>query len=270
MSNPMELAVRAQAPLDVQRPNMRVYNNSASLTDVISRAASDPAMDVLKLQALLDMHERLRARESEQQFNAAMADAQSEMRPVATDSNNQQTKSRYASYAALDKVLRPIYSKHGFALSFDTGAAPENSVDVVCHVSHREGHSRTYHVLMPADGKGPKGNDVMTRTHATGAALSYGARYLVRLIFNVAVGDADDDGNGASPPKAPPAPPTPSNIDAAQLAEIRNLLNTLGRPNDAEMFCKMFKIESVPDLQAKDFQSAVGLLTTTITKRAKK
>lgn len=266
----MELAVRAQAPLDVQRPNMRVYSNSASLTDVISRAASDPAMDVAKLQALLEMHERLRENEAEREFNMALADVQASMGRIGTDSKNSQTNSKYASYAALDRILRPLYTERGLALSFDTGDAPENFVNVVCRVSHREGHVRTYHVLMPADGKGAKGGDVMTRTHATGAALSYGSRYLLKMIFNVAVGEDDDDGNGASPQKAPPPPPTPSNIDAAQLAEIRNMLNTLGRPNDAEMFCKMFKIESVPDLLAKDFQSAVGLLTTTITKRAKK
>jgi hypothetical protein len=36
----------------------------------------------------------------------------------------------------------------------------------------------------------------MTKTHATGAATSYGMRYLLKMIFNVAVGEDDDDGNG--------------------------------------------------------------------------
>ena len=35
----------------------------------------------------------------------------------------------------------------------------------------------------------------MTRTHAEGAADSYGMRYLTKKIFNIAVGDEDDDGN---------------------------------------------------------------------------
>jgi hypothetical protein len=52
---------------------------------------------------------------------------------------------------------------------------------------------------MPADGKGAKGGDVMTKTHATGAAMSYGARYLLKYIFNVAVGEDDNDGNGSTP-----------------------------------------------------------------------
>jgi hypothetical protein len=48
---------------------------------------------------------------------------------------------------------------------------------------------------MPADGKGAKGGDVMTKTHATGAAMSYGMRYLLKMIFNVAIGEDDKDGN---------------------------------------------------------------------------
>jgi hypothetical protein len=48
---------------------------------------------------------------------------------------------------------------------------------------------------MPSDGKGAKGGDVMTKTHATGAAESYGMRYLLKMIFNIAIGEEDNDGN---------------------------------------------------------------------------
>ena len=103
----------------------------------------------------------------------------------------------------MDRALRPIYTSHGFGLSFDTADSPhELHVKVLCYVSHGGGFSRTYNVDMPADGKGARGNDVMTRTHATGSALSYGMRYLLKLIFNVAVGEDDDDGNAASASEA--------------------------------------------------------------------
>jgi hypothetical protein len=73
-------------------------------------------------------------------------------------------------------------------------------------VTHRDGYAREYHIDMPADGKGAKGGDVMTKTHAVGSAVSYGMRYLLKMIFNVAVGEDDDDGNtaeGRPQPKAP-------------------------------------------------------------------
>lgn len=169
------------------------------------RLASAPNVDVDKLERLMGLYERMQARSAEEQFNAAMSSAQTDMRPVAADADNPQTRSRYASYAALDRSLRPIYTRHGFGLSFDTGDAPQpDYVRVLCYVTHAGGHARTYHVDMPADGKGAKGGDVMTKTHAAGAAMSYGMRYLLKMIFNVAVGEDDRDGNVPPEPKDAP------------------------------------------------------------------
>lgn len=183
----------ASAPL----PPMPVVDADPVL-QLIIRAASDPAVSMDKMERLLAMQERMEARQAQSAFDNAMADAQEGMKAIRTDLYNKQTQSNYASYAALDKVTRPIYAKHGFSLSFDTGdGAPDMCVRVVCTVAHRGGHRERRQIDMPADGKGAKGGDVMTRTHATGAAASYGQRYLLKLIFNLAVGDVDDDGNGA-------------------------------------------------------------------------
>ena len=139
---------------------------AGNLLNMIERLATDPNADVTKLEKMMDMQERVMDREAASQFNAAMSRAQRDMGRVAADAVNPQTRSKYASYAALDKALRPVYTREGFALSFDTGeGAPEGMVRVVCHVSHQAGHVRTYHADMPADGKGAKGNAVMTATH---------------------------------------------------------------------------------------------------------
>jgi hypothetical protein len=164
---------------------------------MIERAARDPSIDIDKLDRLLLMRERENARVAEQTFNAAMAAAQAEMEPIRFDSSNDQTRSRYASYAALDRTVRPIYTRHGFALSFNTAdAVLSEQARIVCDVCHVGGHTRRYHVDMPVDGKGARGGDVMTKTHAMGSGISYGMRYLLRMIFNLAI-DYDDDGNAA-------------------------------------------------------------------------
>ncbi len=156
--------------------------------------------DVATLEKMMDLQERFDAKQAEQAFNAAMVATQANMGRVSADAVNPQTRSQYASYAQLDRHLRPIYTSHGFSLSFDEGdGAPENYVRVLCYVSHTAGHSRTYRCDIPADGKGAKGGDVMTKTHAVGSGKSYGKRYLLKDIFNVAVGEDDDDGNGAGP-----------------------------------------------------------------------
>jgi hypothetical protein len=178
---------------------------SAELS-TFERLASTPGMNVENLERLMQMHERMQARSAEQQFNAAMSAAQHAMRPIAADAENPSTRSRYASYAQLDRALRPIYTTHGFGISFDTADSHKDEhVRVLGYVTHTGGHARTYHVDMPADGKGAKGGDVMTKTHAAGAAMSYGMRYLLKMIFNVAVGEDDRDGNAPSERSGEPA-----------------------------------------------------------------
>lgn len=200
------MTATAQPVLEMElRPRQDVA--TAEPVGMFERLALDPNIDVDKLERLMQMHERATARVAQEQFNAAMSSAQKAMRPIAADAYNPQTKSKYASYARLDSDLRPIYTDAGFGLSFDTGDSPlPEHVRVLCHASHAGGHERTYHIDMPADGKGAKGGDVMTKTHAAGAAIAYGMRYLLKMIFNVAVGEEDRDGN-APPVKAKPAPP---------------------------------------------------------------
>jgi hypothetical protein len=231
-------------------------NEASSLMEVIARAASDPNVEVDKLERLLAVYERVKRADAEQLFNAAMTETQKEMRPIAADASNPQTKSKYASYAALDNILRPIYTKHGFGLSFDTGdGAPADHLRVLCYVSHGGGFTRTYKVDMPADGKGAKGGDVMTKTHATGSALTYGQRYLLKAVFNIAVG-RDDDGNKAHGGGV---------ISAAQLAEIRKLITETNA--DIEKFCHYLNVESVVEIAARDYDKAMSALRAKASKK---
>jgi len=155
---------------------------------------NNAAIDVIE--RLTALQEKLVARRAEEEFHEALNRAQKEIARIAPDLTNPQTDSRYASYSAIDRVVRPIYTREGLSLSFDTDVSPKGNdfVRVLCYVS-RAGHTRTYKIDMPADGKGAKGGDVMTKTHATGAADTYGKRYLVKDIFNIAIGEDDDDGN---------------------------------------------------------------------------
>ena len=225
-----------------------VATDASSIMDVISRAASDPTVNVDKLERLMAMYERITSRSAEQAFNEAMSAVQTEMRPIAADANNPQTKSKYASYLALDRAMRPIYTKHGFSLSYNTAdGAPEGCVRVVCDVA-KGGYSKPYHVDMPADGKGAKGGDVMTKTHAAGSAFTYGQRYLIKMIFNIAVGE-DDDGNRAG------AGPL---ITSEQVGDLQALLDEVKA--DKERFCKYLKIGSLAEILASDFDHAMRLL----------
>jgi hypothetical protein len=180
---------------------LAIVSDGASLMNAIAQAARDPDCDVDKMERLMAMRREIQHEQAEAEFNQAMTQVQTAMRRVGADKRNSQTNSDYATYAKLDRYLRPLYTAEGFALSFGTEESPiVEMVRVVCHVSHRGGFTRKYLIDMPADGKGAKGNDVMTKTHATGSATQYGMRYLLKMIFNVAIGEDpdDDDGNNAS------------------------------------------------------------------------
>jgi hypothetical protein len=223
------------------------------MLSLLERVLLDPMVDIAKVERIEQMIERAHTRQAEFAFNTAMAAAQAEMRAVSPDKHNKQTHSDYASYAALDAMARPIYTKHGLALSFNSEESKvAEHILVLCYVT-AGGFTRTYRVDMPADGKGAKGGDVMTRTHATGSAMTYGERYLLKAIFNLQVG-GDDDGNAAGGVSAGDT----SAITGEQVAELKNAFETLGA-NEAA-FCTVFKIATIEELPAREFATAKARL----------
>jgi hypothetical protein len=242
LTQPKQQAVQVSEPI----------SESAAIFQIIERAARDQTVDIDKMKQLMAMHQAMQANQAELAFDDAMAAAQAEMEPVRADANNPQTHSKYASYAALDAAIRPIYTKHGFSVSFNSAdGAPEGYVRVVAKVAHRGGHRERPHLDMPADGKGAKGGDVMTKTHAVGSAVQYGRRYLLGMIFNLAV-SKDDDGNAAGRTRAP------DKINAAQLKRLQALLDET--ESDVERFCHLGGIDALPDMLAADFDDAIRML----------
>ena len=136
-------------------------------------------------------------------WEKAMTSVQQKIGHVRSDATNPQTSSKYATFAQLDGALRPHYSAEGFNLSFDTVDCPVPAHNrVVCYVS-RGGYTRRYQIDMAITTEGFKGKAMMTETHAEGASISYGCRYLEKMIFNIAVGEIDRDGNKPAAPSGP-------------------------------------------------------------------
>jgi hypothetical protein len=242
MNEPSRLIVPAQRNFPTPA------DESASLMQVITRAAADPSVDMDKLDRLMKMHQQIQAQKALAAFNTAMSACQQEMEPVRANAENPQTRSRYADYAQLDRAVRPIYTKHGFSLSFDEGTSDKpDFVRVLCDCAHGGGHTRQYHTDMPADGKGAKGGDVMTKTHAVGAAKSYGKRYLLKDIFNIAVGEGDNDGNDVEP-----------TIGPGQIAALEQLIAEVKA--DVPKLCRMLKVETLADIQVGAFETVKAII----------
>lgn len=166
-----------------------------SLLNFVARAMADPGINVDKLQALLTIQREIVADEARLQFNRAMSLAQGEMLPVIRDAQNTQTNSKYARLETIDAVIRPIYTRHGFCLEFNSEPIEGPNERIVCEVSHVAGHTKKYQLEAAPDMNGLQGKPNKTPLHGLGSTVSYLRRYLVCMMFNIVLKGEDSDGN---------------------------------------------------------------------------
>lgn len=165
-----------------------------SVISVIEKVATSKDLDVSKMEKLLEMQERVLNRQAEIAFNNALSEVQKELPAIQRDAVNSQTSSRYSKLESINMKIIPVYTKHGFSLSFGTEETSDKEVlKITCDVSHAQGHTRQYHYNLPWDKSGIKGNVNKTDIHALGSTISYGRRYLTMMIFNLVISD-DTDG----------------------------------------------------------------------------
>ena len=230
-----------------------------SLLNTIASMALDPAVDVEKIKALVRLQREVAADQARIAFARAMSAAQAEMISVVRDAENKHTRSRYATLEVIDKAVRPIYSKHGFSLSFNGGAQHEKAVEVVCECSHRDGHSKTYALTGGLDTSGAGGNANKTAIQGLGSSATYLRRYLTMMIFNISLADKDDDDGNAGRARL-------TRINEEQKAKITGLLRSIADAGiDASSFYAWIRdnmdAETIDDIKAADFPRVVTALT---------
>ena len=164
-------------------------------TEMIILAAQDSHTDAAKIRELYSIKRDIEADESRAAFYRAMRDCQAEMKPIVRESENKQTNSKYAKLEAIDKAIKPIYQKHGFAIMWNSPMIEGSGtkVNVSCKVIHTSGHAEPFTLPGPLDLTGMKGTPNKTEMHALGSSLSYLKRYLKIFIFDLQLSDQDDD-----------------------------------------------------------------------------
>ena len=176
--------------------NIIPVDQASAVLSVLERGL-DKGLDADSMEKVLSMQERVLDRQSERAFNAALVIVQQEMPIIEKGRENTQTRSQYADMEDILKVAPKVYTKHGFCLSYGTADSKlDEHVRVTGNLMHSQGHSKQYNVDIPLDMAGIQGSVNKTKTHGTGSAITYGQRYLIKLIFNLNTGD-DDDGNAA-------------------------------------------------------------------------
>lgn len=224
-----------------------VRDISGGLLDVIARAARDPAVDVEKMERLLEMHDRVQARQAKMAF----IEAKRAMRPdlpiitqkghiVIRDKSNPNKilqDTAFARFEDINEEVMPIVTRHGFDLSFRNATAPDGKVRVYTILTHSDGHSEETYFDLPHDSSGSKNS-----VQAIGSSTSYAKRYGLLSILNITTMGEDDNGKAADPPKTL----TPDQVQKMQArADLKGI--------SAAAVCKLAKADSIPEILAKNF-----------------
>lgn len=218
-------------------------SQNEALIRMIQEAATNPDIDLDRMERLFEMRERILGKEAETAFYAAMSAAQAELKPVVRNQINSHTRSKYADLEAIDEASKPIITKHGFALTFSEADSPkENHIRVVCKVMHPSGHSEVYHADVPIDAAGAQGRANKNATQAYGSTKTYGRRYLKFDIFDIVVKDQDQDGNQ----------PTDT-VSDEQLEELETALTGM----DVHAFLRFMGVEQLRDVPTNKFKTAM-------------
>lgn len=219
-----ELTVRQDQTLATHRP--------ADMMQAISRAAMDPTVDVAKMQALLDMAERMQATAARVEYQAAMARLQAKLPRIEKDGAivvSGQTRSRYATLENIDRVIKPLLAEEGFALQFDTQFL-DNRLVIEGRLTHAAGHSEIKRIPLALDTSGSKNN-----TQATGSTISYGQRYLIKMFLNIVECGEDKDGDQPLEPISQDQAIVITDLARATHANIDKLLEWVGASTIADI-----------------------------------
>lgn len=195
---PQTLIDKSEQP-EVAAPSTAIAIAPASMVMMFERLATNPDVDVAKLERLIAMQERILSRNAEAAFNAAFSEMQAEIPTVIE--HGKTDKGTYAELEDIVSAVRPVLHKHGFALSHRTEWPEKSIVKIIGILTHRDGHSRTSEFMSAADASGSK-----NAIQGLGSAVSYGRRYTTKDLLNIVTRGEDDNGQSSEKGKQPESP----------------------------------------------------------------
>lgn len=230
-----------------------------TILDIINRAAFDPSVDADKIGRLLTMAREFKADEAKIAYARAMIAMKPELpiidrkgRIVIHEKGKEKIEANvtqstaYARWEDIDAAIAPVLAKHGFVLTFRTGAGPEGRITVTGILTHELGHSEESTMPLPLDTSGSKNN-----VQAAGSSTSYGKRYTATALLNIRTKGEDDDGKSGG---------DPGPITDEQFQTIMELLERSGA--DPEKFCKHMKVGAIREIANTAYPDAIRALNT--------
>src|SRR3984957_5231547 len=245
-------------------------DNPSKVLALIERVALDPRADVQKLERMMGMYERLKAKEAELAYNAAKGRILKKLagikivknRSVLYEMENGKPQKgtyeafKYAPLEGIDKHLRPLLAKEVMDLSFSDEPREDGGILIRGRLKHLPGgHYEDSFMPAPLDTSGGK-----STVQGVGSTNSYLRRYIACNIFNIVVVGNDEDGNG-------------STIDEIQ---ITTLLELIKKAKVGPKFLKYMRAQSIAEagsleaavatIASRDYRKAITTLEEQIAK----
>lgn len=185
------------------------------------RYAVEKGAGVETIERLMAVRRELNAEKAKADYDAAMADFQSECpvidRPKSVKTNGGQQAYSYAPFEHIIAIVRPVLRKHGFSYTLDTDTSSAAGwVIAKCQVTHSGGHSTVSTAKFPLGTK----TGIMSETQVYAAALTFASRRVFCNAFGIVT--SGEDFNGQTE-KAKPAGPSTLAADT----EVKDLAKVL-------------------------------------------
>jgi ERF superfamily len=258
-----------------ERPSERLLlappsDSPSTILALIEQIALNPDADVEKLERMMAMYERLKAKEAELAYNAAKGRILKKLASIKIVKNRsvlhefEQGKPQKGAYEAfkyapleeIDKHLRPPLAEEDMDLSYSDEPREDGGIVIRGRLKHLPGgHYEDSFMPAPLDTTGGKSN-----VQAVGSTNSYLRRYVACNIFNIVVVGDDDDGTGGT-------------IDEAQ---AKTSLELIKKAKVGPKFLKYMKARSIAEagsleaavatIAARDYRKAITTLEEQIVK----
>jgi hypothetical protein len=233
-------------------------------TDFIATLALHPDLSPEKLTAAIqawttmqewqhEQDERQRKQDAEAAFYAAKAAMQTELKPVARETANPHTRSKFANLGDIIAACAPVWGRHGFAVDFDV-VEEGDRIRTIGYLRHQAGHVQEFRsYASPPDTSGSAGKANKTLIQGQQSTVTYQQRNLLLRMIPIATVDDPSDDDGAGEPvrsdHRPPPPPRPTEeSDWDRLARgdepvVARLIQALGKQPDLQALERL--VESV-------------------------
>lgn len=223
---------------------------SVTPMQLVERAMAAGNLELVE--KFMALQERWEANQARKAFDAAIALAKAEIKPILkkqevdfpAKNGGSRTNYKYEGFSDIAEHVDPILAKHG--LSYRHRPKQEGKLlTITCILAHRDGYSEETSLFASNDESGNKNS-----IQSIGSTATYLQRYTLKLALGLAAAK-DDDGKGAGGTEE-------ETLTEDEIANLEALISEVGA--DKAKFLAYLKVDSLDVIWRKKYKDVVKIL----------